>query len=135
MPEIIDLSTLSGGGDLPPDDRRIDRSGKPVPENVRVQLNSGIVIGCAVRYDGTDPADGTRRYNVVAELDWENYWPTLMIVGVYPSDVTLTFHMPDDMTETEGWRRAQSMQVIVEKQLHVPPFKAGLIGRRSEGFA
>lgn len=120
MPNIIDLSTLFGDGDKQEPDNPVDLSGKPIPEDVRVILNSNVEVRCDIKYDGISPTDGNRRYFVVAELDWENYWPAIMIVGLYPSDVTLALKCADDMDlNTEGWRRAQSLQVIVEKQVDV----------------
>lgn len=115
MPEIIDLSTLLGGSEPPKDDRKVDLSGRPRPENIRVQLNSGVELKCDVKYDGME--DGRRRYLVIAEIDWENYWPTTLIVGIYPADCMLSFKMPDDMADSEMYRRAGKLNVVVERSI------------------
>lgn len=119
MGDVFDLSKLLAQTPLQDDRPLRDLSGKPKPENVRVQLNSGIELQCELKYDGIDE-EGGRRYYIIAEIDWENYWPTTLIVGLYPTDVTLLFKMSDDMTDTEGWARAGSMRSIVEKHISVP---------------
>jgi hypothetical protein len=80
----------------------IDTSGKPKPVNVRVQLNSGIEVKCDVRYSGVNPKDGDRLFTVIAEIDWENYHPTVLIVEEMPNDCEFRFRvpgMPDDEAE------------------------------------
>jgi hypothetical protein len=117
MPEIIDLSTLLRDED-PGDDRKIDRSGRPKPQDVRVQLNSGVVIRCEVRYDGIDKSDMTRRFLVIAEIDWENYHPKAIIIGEMPNDSGLYFRvpgLPDDVCE----QVAAGLQVHTEKFIKV----------------
>lgn len=99
MGEIIDLATLFGGSVPKPHEPHVDLSGKPAPSNVRVQLNSGIIVKCDVRYQGINPNDGDRMFTVIAEIDWENYWPTIILVEEYPNDVELRFRiagLPDD---------------------------------------
>lgn len=91
---------------------KVDLSGKPNPKDVRVLLDSGIEVRCDVRYDGLDP-DGTRRFMVIAEIDWEKYLPTHLIIGEHPTDVTIIFKvpgMPDEMDE-----RARRLILVSEK--------------------
>jgi hypothetical protein len=72
---------------------KVDVSGRPWPKDVRVQLNSGVFIRCDIRYDGIND-DGQRRFLVIAEVDWENYHPTILWVSEYPRDATLIFRIP-----------------------------------------
>jgi hypothetical protein len=72
---------------------KVDASGRPWPKDVRVQLNSGVFIRCDIRYDGIND-DGQRRFLVIAEVDWENYHPTILWVSEYPRDATLIFRIP-----------------------------------------
>lgn len=95
MPDIFDLSTLQ-----PPD--KVDRSGRPAPTNVRVQLDSGVIIKCDVRYQGINPADGDRLFTIIAEIDWENYKPRRIIVEECPNDVELRLRvggLPDELDD------------------------------------
>lgn len=117
MPEIIDLGTLFGSGDPLRDDRKLDLSGRPAPKDVRVRLNSGIEVRCEVRYDGIDDADNTRRFLVIAELDWENYWPTTLLVGEVCNDVTLA--LVTNVESDEHRRRATRLRVVAEKVIGV----------------
>jgi hypothetical protein len=91
-PDWTDLNTLE----------KVDRSGKPKPVNVRVQLDSGIEIKCEVRYTGINPVDGDRLFTVIAEIDWENYRPTMLLVEEMPNDVEFRFRvagLPDELDE------------------------------------
>lgn len=121
----FDLANLGAGFNRPipafgdgPTERRIDASGKPLPEDVRVQLNSGIEVKCDIRYDGIDTTDNTRRFLVICEMDWENYFPKTLIVGLYPSDVTLCLRVPG-ASDDDHVRFSQSMRVVTEKILAV----------------
>lgn len=112
----FDLSELLAGKTLSEfrdDAPKVDRSGRPAPKDVRVQLNSGVIVKCEVRYDGLD-LDQTRRFLIIAELDWENYWPTTLIVGEHPVDTTLCFRVPgvDDVTQNAY---AATLTVVSEK--------------------
>jgi hypothetical protein len=81
---------------------KIDTSGKPKPVNVRVQLNSGIEVKCDVRYSGINPKDGDRLFTVIAEIDWENYFPVALIVEEMPNDCEFRFRVPgvpDDVAQ------------------------------------
>jgi hypothetical protein len=66
----------------------VDDSGRPVPEDVVAVLDSGVRVPCAVRYDGVD-RNRSRRYIVMAEIDWENYQIDVLEIGVLPYDVVL----------------------------------------------
>lgn len=80
----------------------VDLSGKPKPVNVRVQLNSGVVIRCDCRYQGINPVDGDRLFTVIAEIDWENYQPTAILVEEMPSDVEFRLRvagLPDELDQ------------------------------------
>jgi hypothetical protein len=114
MPEIFDLATLLGDNVPPPDDQPVDRSGKPKPVNVRVQLNSGVVIKCDCRYAGTNPKDGDRLFVVIAEIDWENYHPKALIIEEAPSDVEYRFRVPGVPDEACN-RIASTLTVIPER--------------------
>lgn len=76
------------------DQPHVDLSGKPKPVNVRVVLNSGVVVRCDTRYSGVNEVDGDRLFTVVAEIDWENYWPTELLVEEMPNDVEFRFRVP-----------------------------------------
>lgn len=122
MPDAFDLSKYLQHNSIDPmqsfaTDR--DMSGKPKPENVRAVLNSGIEVKCELKYDGIDK-NGMRRHFVIAEIDWENYWPTTLVVGVFPTDCVLSLKVPDDSTEAEDWARAGSLNVVIEKEIFVP---------------
>lgn len=122
MPDAFDLSKYLRDNNVEPmqsfaTDR--DLSGKPKPENVRAVLNSGIEVKCELKYDGIDK-NGMRRHFVIAEIDWENYWPTTLVVGVFPTDCVLSLKVPDDSTEAEDWARAGSLNVVIEKEIFVP---------------
>ena len=117
MDDSFDLGKLLDEAKIQSDDHKVDLSGRPKPENVRVLLNSGIEVKCDVVYDGMQ--QGQRRYFVVAEIDWENYWPTTLIVGVRPVDVMMSFKMPDDMSDAEMFRRSGMLTVVVEKEIGV----------------
>jgi hypothetical protein len=112
----FDLAKLLEDAKIQDERQLFDVSGRPKPENIRVVLQSGLEVKCDIKYDGMQ--DGYRRYFVMAEIDWENYWPTKLLVGALPSDVMLSFKMPDDMDMmTEGMRRARNLQTIIEKQV------------------
>lgn len=99
----FDLSELLGGNLLPVSTDQtslIDLSGRPKPVNVRVQLNSGVIIKCDCRYSGTNPVDGDRIFTVIAEIDWENYRPKFIIVEEMPTDVEFRLRvagLPDEL--------------------------------------
>lgn len=94
---------------------KIDASGRPWPKGVRVQLNSGVEVKCDVRYDGTD-SDGTRRFVVLAEIDWENYQPRVLWVDEYPRDVTLIFRIPgmpdEDAHKMAAFMETRPMKIV-----------------------
>lgn len=92
MPEPFDLSKLLK--DNPLDYNNVDLSGRPKPTNVRVQLNSGVIVKCDVRYSGTNTQDGDRLFTVIAEIDWENYHPEILLVEELPNDVEFRFRVP-----------------------------------------
>lgn len=78
----------------------VDLSGKPKPQGVRVQLNSGIEVKCDCRFQGINPVDGDRLFTIIAEIDWENYWPTKILVAEMPSDVEFRLRvagLPDEL--------------------------------------
>lgn len=104
MGDFIDLSKYLQDNGIGPLDRinsdGVDLSGKPVPVNVRVQLDSGVIVKCDVRYKGVNPADGDRMFTVIAEIDWENYKPKLIIVEEMPNDVEFRLKvagLPDEL--------------------------------------
>ena len=94
-----------------------DRSGRPWPKDVRVKLISGVVVNCAVLYDGLD-LDGDRRFVVLAEIDWENYPPTHLIVGEYPRDCTLIFRVPN-VPDDECSVMAAGLELVAERIVDV----------------
>lgn len=96
----------------------VDVSGRPNPVNVRVQLNSGVVVKCDCRYQGVNPKDGCRLFTVIAEIDWENYHPKLLIVEEYPNDVEFRFRVPG-MSNEDGEKLAATMQFIPERIIRV----------------
>jgi hypothetical protein len=78
----------------------VDLSGRPNPQGVRVQLNSGVIIKCDCRYQGVNPVDGDRLFTILAEIDWENYWPTKILVAEMPTDVEFRLRvagLPDEL--------------------------------------
>lgn len=90
---VFDLAKFARKPDPYKFDTTIDRSGRPAPKGVRVELDSGLNLKCDVRYDGHDQ-DGTRRFVVIAEFDWVNHFPTIMWVDEMPRDVTLILRIP-----------------------------------------
>jgi hypothetical protein len=73
---------------------------RPKPQGVRVQLNSGVIIKCDCRYQGVNPVDGDRLFTILAEIDWENYWPTKILVAEMPTDVEFRLRvagLPDEL--------------------------------------
>lgn len=91
----------------------LDTSGRPAPKDIRVQLNSGIFVKCDVRYDGVNE-DGQRRFLVIAEIDWENYHPTILWADEYPRDVTLIVRIPG-MPDPEAEKMAAFMELRPNK--------------------
>lgn len=111
---VFDLSELLDAKHLYDDAPKIDISGKPAPTNVRVQLDSGIEVKCEVRYDGINLIDGDRLFVVIAEIDWENHHPKLLLVEDMPNDVEFRFRvpgMPDDQCNTV----AAMLQLVPER--------------------
>lgn len=95
-----------------------DISGKPAPVNVRVQLNSGVVVKCDCRYQGINPRDGDRIFTVIAEIDWENYQPKLIIVEEMPDDVELRLRvagLPDELDS----QYCNGLALVPERIVHV----------------
>jgi hypothetical protein len=46
--------------------------------------------------------DGDRLFTVIAEIDWENYRPTMLLVEEMPNDVEFRFRvagLPDELDE------------------------------------
>lgn len=126
---ILDLGAMFGGDDKLPeachpktfersDGSKVDLSGKPIPKDIRAILDSGLEIKCGVKYDGKEH-DGSRRYLVIAEVDWNKNWVTKMIIGEYPTDcyVALATH---DVVGTEHERYAAQMEAVVEHVIPVP---------------
>lgn len=121
----FDLSKLIDKGDnasriADNRDKRIglvDLSGRPAPKDVRVKLNSGVVVKCDVRYDGVD-MDGQRRFVVIAEIDWENYHPTVMTAAEYPRDATLIFRIPG-LPDADAAVMASRMMLQPERIIEV----------------
>lgn len=97
---------------------KIDASGRPAPKNVRVQLNSGVIVKCDVQYQGINPADGDRVFTVIAEIDWENYHPKLLIVEEMPNDAEFRFRVPG-MTDDDCLKFFGGMQLIPERIIGV----------------
>lgn len=103
----FDLAKYIQDNDIKPMDRMnsdgVDLSGRPAPKDIRVQLNSGVLVKCDVRYDGVNE-DGQRRFLVIAEIDWENYHPTILWAEEYPRDATLIFRIPGPCRRVSlGW--------------------------------
>lgn len=96
----------------------VDLSGRPKPTNVRVQLNSGVVVRCDCRYAGVNPADGDRLFTVIAEIDWENYIPALLIVEEMPTDVEFRFRVPG-MPDADAQAICNTLQTVYERIIHV----------------
>lgn len=113
MSKLLADSSLTDTGEL-----HVDRSGRPKPKHVRVQLNSGIEVKCDVRYDGIDRTDDTRRFLVIAEIDWENYYPKAMIAEECPTDAALILRVPG-MTDADHEAAARTLRVVVERWIHV----------------
>jgi hypothetical protein len=118
MAEIIDLSTLFGNKPPEDDGPKIDRSGRPKPSGVSVQLNSGVMVKCDIRYAGINPKDGCRLFVVIAEIDWENYFPKVIIVEEMPRDAELRFRVPG-MTDAEAQRLCAATQFVAQKIIEV----------------
>lgn len=118
MGEIIDLATLFGDNVPKPEQPAVDLSGRPAPVNVRVQLDSGVEVRCDVRYSGVNPNDGDRLFTVIAEIDWENYHPKLLIVEEMPNDVEFRFRVPG-MPDDQCQAIAQMLQLIPERIVRV----------------
>jgi hypothetical protein len=116
--DAIDLAKLLGDEARIQDTWYPDTSGRPKPVNVRVQLNSGIVVRCDVRYRGVNPADGDRIFVVIAEIDWENYHPVLLIVEECPNDIEFRFRIPG-MPDDEAQRVCAGLQFIPERIVQV----------------
>lgn len=108
----FDLSQL----DMSMQQQPVDLSGRPAPEGVAVTLNSGVTVGCEVRYQGTAP--NSRLYTVLAEIDWENYHPVILSVAVMPSDVEFRFRIAGLDDETAA-RVASGIQLQPEKIIYV----------------
>lgn len=105
---------------------KIDTSGKPVPTNVRVILNSGIEIPCVLAYDGVQMSAGVlvRRYKVKAEVDWYRYWVKTLVVGEWPSDVKLVLDTgketnPEKWLTSEAYKYGSQMRIECEKRIPV----------------
>lgn len=98
--------------------QQVDLSGRPAPKNVRVQLDSGVVVKCDVRYGGVNPADGDRIFVVIAEIDWENYHPKLLIVEEAPDDVEYRFRVPG-MTDADSDKVLATLQFVPERIIGV----------------
>jgi hypothetical protein len=120
--EMIDLANLFADDDKP----LVDTSGKPLPKNVRVILNSGVEIPCALKYDGTEMSAGVmvRKYLVIAEIDWYKHWVKTLVVGEWPSDVKFAFNTgkevdPETWRKTEAFKYANQMQLECEKRISV----------------
>jgi hypothetical protein len=96
----------------------IDYSGKPRPSGVSVQLNSGVMVKCDIRYAGINPKDGCRLFVVIAEIDWENYFPKVIIVEEMPRDAELRFRVPG-MTDAEAQRLCAATQFVAQRIIEV----------------
>jgi hypothetical protein len=125
---MLDIATLLGGDGQPEkDNRKVDLSGRPIPKNVRVILNSGVELQCEVVYDGMSRNDpNLRRFLIIAEIDWFKYWIKTIVVGENPEDVELIIPLPKTdpgeqtttpyMYTTLGQYR---METIVEKRIPI----------------
>ena len=117
----LDISNLfDDDGQPPPDDRPVDDSGKPVPENVVAILDSGVRVPCTVRFDGIEQAFSKlwRRYLVVAEVDWQKHRIDILEIGAMPTDVTIQVQVWD-MPDHEWMEYAEHMQARVVKEVQV----------------
>jgi hypothetical protein len=111
------------GEDKPP---LIDTSGRPVPKNVRVILNSGVEIPCTVTYDGEEISVGekVRRFKVKAEVDWYKYWVKTLVIGECPSDAKIVFNTGKEVDgqrwlNSEAFKYASQMRIEIEKRISV----------------
>jgi hypothetical protein len=78
------------------DQTKVDLSGRPIPKNVRAQLNSGFELQCEVAYDGESKnTKNMRRYLIKAEIDWYKHWISTLVVGEWPEDVELILDLPE----------------------------------------
>lgn len=119
MPDERNVFDLSQFVDALRDDApKIDTSGRPAPKNVRVQLNSGVLVKCDVRYQGVNPADGDRIFTVIAEIDWENYHPKLLLVEEAPNDVEYRFRVPG-VPDEECNQILATLQLIPERIVYM----------------
>jgi hypothetical protein len=119
MPDAFDLSKLLKDNPLDFEHYdNVDVSGRPAPTNVRVQLNSGIEVKCEVRYSGTNKVDGDRLFTVIAEIDWENYHPKLLLVEEMPNDVEFRFRIPG-MSDADASNICRGLQLIPERIIGV----------------
>lgn len=120
MPDAFDLGKYVRDNNIDPlQSHGVDLSGKPKPVNVRVQLNSGVIIKCDdVRYSGINPNDGDRLFTVIAEIDWENYIPSLLIVEEMPTDVEFRFRVPG-MNDADAQAICSTLQTVYERIIHV----------------
>ena len=118
MADIIDLATLFGDSPPPEHDPLVDLSGRPAPTGVRVKLDSGVIVNCDCRYAGINRADGERLFVVIAEIDWENYHPRLLIVEEMPSDVEFRFRVPG-MPDDQCAAIAAGLTLIPERVVYV----------------
>lgn len=96
----------------------VDMSGRPKPVNVRVQLNSGVIIKCDVRYSGTNKLDGDRLFTVIAEIDWENYHPVRLIVEEMANDVEFRFRVPG-LSDADARKLCSGLTLIPERIIGV----------------
>ena len=118
---MLDIGNLFGDdGQPPPDDRPIDDSGRPEPENVVAILDSGMRVPCTVRYDGTEQTfrQMWRRYVVVAEVDWQKHRIDILEIGLMPTDVTMQIQV-FDMPDHEWLDYAAHMRARVLKEVQV----------------
>lgn len=117
----LDISNLfDDDGQPPPDDRPIDTSGRPVPENVVAILDSGVRVPCGVRFDGWEHTHygSWRRYVVVAEVDWQKHRIDILEIGSMPTDVTIQVQV-HDMPDQEWLEYATHMRSRVLKEVQV----------------
>lgn len=114
----FDLSELYGDHRVLEEYSKIDQSGRPKPVNVRVQLNSGVVIRCDVRYSGVNKLDGDRLFTVIAEIDWENYHPVLLLVEEMANDVEFRFLVPG-MSDADAQKFCAGLQLRPERIIGV----------------
>lgn len=98
--------------------RPVDLSGRPAPKDVRVRLNSGVLVRCDIRYSGVNPVDGDRLFTVIAEIDWENYFPKDLIVGEAPDDVEYRLRVPG-LSDDVAAQYARQLKLIPGKIVRV----------------